>query len=43
MADRIAMTEGYHEHQYSPENQEAAMEFLDHFNGVQPPSKACAG
>jgi hypothetical protein len=31
--DRIAMTEGYHEHQFSPENQEAAMEFLDHFNG----------
>jgi hypothetical protein len=31
-ADRIAMHEGYHDHQYSPENQEAAMEFLDHFN-----------
>ena len=31
-ADRIAMTEGYHEHQFSPENQEAAMNFLDHFN-----------
>jgi pimeloyl-ACP methyl ester carboxylesterase len=31
-ADRIAMTEGYHTHQYSDENQEAAFEFLDHFN-----------
>lgn len=30
--DRIAMHEGYHDHQYSPENQEVAMEFLDHFN-----------
>src|SRR5690242_21617135 len=33
-ADRIAMAEGYHEHQFSPENQEAAMNFLDHFNGL---------
>jgi cephalosporin-C deacetylase-like acetyl esterase len=33
-ADRIAMSEGYHGHEYSPENQEAAMEFLDHFNGM---------
>ena len=33
-ADRIAMAEGYHEHQYSPENQEAAINFLDHFNGL---------
>ncbi len=33
-ADRIAMREGYHDHQYSPENQEAAFEFLDHFNGL---------
>jgi len=32
-SDRIAMTEGYHEHQFSTENQEAAMNFLDHFNG----------
>jgi pimeloyl-ACP methyl ester carboxylesterase len=32
--DRIAMHEGYHEHQYSPENQEAAFEFMDHFNGM---------
>jgi len=31
-ADRIAMAEGYHDHQFSAENQEAAMEFLDHFN-----------
>ncbi|HJQ24222.1 MAG TPA: acetylxylan esterase [Blastocatellia bacterium] len=31
-ADRIAMAEGYHEHQYSPENQEAAINFLDRFN-----------
>lgn len=32
--DRVGMTEGYHDHQYSPENQEAAMAFLDHFNGL---------
>jgi hypothetical protein len=32
--DRIASVEGYHDHQFSPENQEAAMEFLDHFNGL---------
>jgi hypothetical protein len=31
-ADRIALVEGYHEHQYSPENQEAAINFLDRFN-----------
>jgi len=31
-ADHIAMHEGYHNHQYSAENQEAAFEFLDHFN-----------
>lgn len=31
-ADRIAMAEGYHDHQYSLENQEAAIDFLDHFN-----------
>ena len=35
-ADRIAMTEGYHEHQYSPENQEAAISFLDRFNDLSP-------
>src|SRR5438477_13058862 len=32
--DRIALAEGYHTHQFSPENQEAAFEFLDHFNGM---------
>jgi pimeloyl-ACP methyl ester carboxylesterase len=32
--DRIGMTEGYHGHEYSPENQEAAINFLDHFNGL---------
>lgn len=31
-ADRIAMAESYHGHQYSDENQQAAFEFLDHFN-----------
>jgi pimeloyl-ACP methyl ester carboxylesterase len=30
--DRIALVEGYHPHQYSAENQEAALDFLDHFN-----------
>jgi cephalosporin-C deacetylase-like acetyl esterase len=33
-ADRIGMTESYNEHQYSVENQYAAVHFLDHFNGV---------
>jgi pimeloyl-ACP methyl ester carboxylesterase len=33
-ADRIAMHESYNEHQYSPENQEAAIEFLNRFNGM---------
>jgi hypothetical protein len=33
-SDRIAIHEGYHDHQYSPENQEAAFDFLDHFNGM---------
>jgi pimeloyl-ACP methyl ester carboxylesterase len=33
-ANRIAMTEGYHAHQYSDENQEAALDFLDRFNGM---------
>jgi cephalosporin-C deacetylase-like acetyl esterase len=33
-ADRIAMHEGYHGHEYSPENQAAAIHFLDHFNGI---------
>lgn len=31
-ADRIGMAESYNGHQYSDENQEAAFEFLDHFN-----------
>jgi acetyl xylan esterase AXE1 len=30
--DRIALVEGYHTHQYSAENQQAALDFLDHFN-----------
>jgi len=33
-ADRIATREGYHGHQFSDENQEAAIDFLDHFNGL---------
>jgi hypothetical protein len=32
--DRIAMAEGYHGHQYSDENQEAGLNFLDRFNGM---------
>lgn len=31
-ADRIAMAEGYHGHQYSDENQEAGLDFVDRFN-----------
>src|SRR5215470_12943789 len=38
-ADRIAMAEGYHDHQFSPQNQEAAVAFLDHFNGLKPPKE----
>ena len=34
--DRVAIAEGYHTHQYSAENQEAAIHFLDHFNGIAP-------
>src|SRR5256885_1484573 len=30
--DRIAIVEGYHAHQFSPENQESALDFLDRFN-----------
>jgi dipeptidyl aminopeptidase/acylaminoacyl peptidase len=30
--DRIAIVEGYHGHQYSTENQQAALDFIDHFN-----------
>ena len=33
-AGRTAMAEGYHGHQYSDENQEAALDFLDRFNGM---------
>ncbi len=33
-ADRISMHEGYHGHEFSVENQEAAIQFLDHFNGI---------
>jgi len=32
--DRIAHVEGYHEHQFSVENQRAALAFLDRFNGM---------
>ena len=39
-ADRIAMAEGYHDHQYSPQNQEAAIAFLDHFNHIPAPRTA---
>ncbi|HYK40664.1 MAG TPA: acetylxylan esterase [Candidatus Eremiobacteraceae bacterium] len=35
-ADRIAMVESYNGHQYSPENQQAALDFLDHFNRMPP-------
>jgi acetyl xylan esterase AXE1 len=33
-ADRIGWTEGYHDHQFSADNQEAALDFLDRFNGM---------
>lgn len=33
-ADRISMTEGYHGHQYGDDNQEAALDFIDRFNGM---------
>ena len=39
-ADRIGSAEGYHDHQFSPQNQEAALAFLDHFNGLPAPKKA---
>jgi hypothetical protein len=32
--DRIAMVEGYHKHQFSLENQGAALNFLDRFNNM---------
>lgn len=46
--DRIALVEGYHGHQFSVENQEAALDFLDHFNGIParhglPPVKELQG
>ncbi len=41
-ADRIALAEGYHEHQYSAENQRAAISFLDHFNGLTPAKESPA-
>jgi pimeloyl-ACP methyl ester carboxylesterase len=31
-ADRIAVVEGYHAHEFSAQNQESALDFLDHFN-----------
>ena len=31
-ADRMVMVESYNGHQYSPENQQAALDFLDHFD-----------
>jgi pimeloyl-ACP methyl ester carboxylesterase len=30
--DRVAMAEGYHKHEYSAQNQGAALDFLDRFN-----------
>lgn len=33
-ADRIAMHESYNGHAFSDENQEAAIDFMDHFNGM---------
>jgi Acetyl xylan esterase (AXE1) len=40
--DRIGMVEGYHEHAYSLENQEAAFRFLDRFNRQPAPHDAPA-
>ncbi len=37
-ADRIGMTEGYHKHEYSVENQAAAFAFLDRINGITSPA-----
>ena len=33
-ADRVAMVEGFHEHRFSDENQEAVFAFIDRFNGL---------
>ena len=46
--DRIALAEGYHAHQFSAENQQAALDFLDHFNQMPirhglPQAKELAG
>src|SRR5947208_11160901 len=46
--DRIALAEGYHAHQFSVDNQEAALDFLDHFNQMPvrhglPQAKELAG
>src|SRR5207245_9936693 len=35
-SDRIAMTESYNQHEYSLENQEAALNFLDHLTQLPP-------
>jgi cephalosporin-C deacetylase-like acetyl esterase len=32
--DRVAMTEGFHEHRFSDENQDASFAFLDRFNAL---------
>jgi hypothetical protein len=37
-ADRIALAEGFHGHEYSAENQEAAFRFLDRWSGLPPRS-----
>src|SRR5688572_10750858 len=34
MKNRVDMVEGYHKHQFSLENQEAALKFLDRFNNM---------
>ncbi|HVN78822.1 MAG TPA: acetylxylan esterase [Terriglobia bacterium] len=34
--ERIAITEGFHRHQFSDQNQDAAFQFLDRFNGMPP-------
>ena len=34
LKDRVDMVEGYHRHQFSIENQEAAINFLDRFNSM---------
>src|ERR1700730_16351097 len=46
--DRIALVEGYHAHQFSEQNQESALDFLDHFNQMPvrrglPPAKELTG